>query len=268
VGGSHWAEHTAAWARIGPPLRPDADVVAAMAHLLADHRGPTALLGVTQELADIADDVTAVDHDPGVVANVWPGDTADRRAVVEDWRRLSGLGRRFVAAVGDGSINSMDHPGGQQALHEQLERCFPAGGGRLVVRVFATPERPESLDDVRREALAGRIATFHACKWRIAMAVVAAQGDPDVGVEAIVDAFDDLFADRGALAEATGWAPEAIATIDVYRGSAEVYSFPTERPVLAAVPAGWSARFVAAGSYELAERCPLLVADWAGVPRP
>ena len=90
-------------------------------------------------------------------------------------------------------------------------------------------------------------------------------GDPDIAVVDILAAFDRTFPDRAALVEATRWHPGAVATIDVYAGSREVYSFPTATQLLDAVPPGWGEpRFVASGTYELAERCPLLVVDRPG----
>jgi hypothetical protein len=42
-----------------------------------------------------------------------------------------------------------------------------------------------------------------------------------------------------------------------------VYRFPTRRELLAHLPDGFSnPRFVPSGKYELAERCPIFVADF------
>jgi hypothetical protein len=53
-----------------------------------------------------------------------------------------------------------------------------------------------------------------------------------------------------------------IDTIDVYRGSPEAYSFVTFEQIRQTMPASFTnPRLIATGSYELAERCPLLVLD-------
>jgi SAM-dependent methyltransferase len=261
MGTSHWADHTAGWGRIGPPLRPNDEVVAAMAALLREHRGPTLLLGVTPELATIGPDVTAVERNPSVIANVWPGDTATRRAVAGDWVDVKREGRRFTAAVGDGSINCVRYPDTAHRLLDAVARVLEPGG-RLVCRAFVTPDPGEPIDTVRDRALAGQTPSFHAFKWELTMAIVAEDGAADIRVQRILDVFEDRFPDRGAAAAAAGWHLADMATIDIYRGSDEVYSFPTSAEIMRVVPDSFvNARFVAVGTSPLAERCPLLVAD-------
>jgi hypothetical protein len=261
MGTSHWADHTAGWGKIRPPLRPNDEVVAAMEDLLGDRRGPTLLLGVTPELAAIGPDVTAVERNPSVIANVWPGDTDTRRALAGDWVDVEREGRRFTAAVGDGSINCLRYPDTVRRLFGVLASVLEPGG-RFVCRAFVTPDPGESVDAVRERALVGGSPNFHAFKWELTMAIVTEDGEADIRVQRILDVFDEHFPDRDAAAAAAGWHPADVATIDIYRGSDEVYSFPTATEILRVVPNDFVAsRFVAAGSYDLAERCPLFVAD-------
>ena len=233
-----------------------------MAAELADHRGPTVLLGVTRELAAIAPDLTAVERNPSVIANLWPGDSAAHRAVVGDWRDLRRLGRTFVAAVADCALNNLvEWPDAHEAFYGSLAEVLDARG-RFVCRVFATPDPCPSLESVRAEAISGRAGSFHGFKWRLTMAWVHEAGNPNVAVQTIVDVFDDMFPDRSALARANRWTPQAVATIDVYRGSTERYCFPTRNQFRAVIPEAFAeARWSEAGTYDLAERCPLLVID-------
>ena len=55
---------------------------------------------------------------------------------------------------------------------------------------------------------AGEIRSFHAFKWRLAMAIVAEAADPNIRVETIRDVFIREFPDRAMLAETTGWRAE------------------------------------------------------------
>jgi len=258
---SHWNEYHRRWARIGPPLRPDGDVVAAFQQAIAKHDDRVLLLGVTQELAGLGKDLTAVDQNEGMVAHVWPGDTERQRAQVGDWFHLPFEKESFTAVIGDGSANFPLYPEGMRAFFAEMARVL-VQGGVLALRVFARPEYPEAIGEIHEHVMRRGIASFHAFKWRLAMAVVSRQGDPNIAVTAIRDNFDRMFYDRGALAEATGWAMEDIATIDVYKDSSDVYSFPTLGQFKSAIPDSFRAiRVVDSGSYELADRCPLLVME-------
>src|SRR5208282_662795 len=59
---THWSRYHAAWNKLAPPLRPNAEVCAAIRRLLGERAGPVLLLGVTPELADVAPRVVAVDR--------------------------------------------------------------------------------------------------------------------------------------------------------------------------------------------------------------
>jgi len=135
-------------------------------------------------------------------------------------------------------------------------------GGRAVFRVYAAPRRCESIAHVRDDLMASAIGNFNAFKWRLAMALVVRDKNPNICVRTIYDSFVTDFPGREVIARATGWDSADIDTIDLYRDSTEVYSFPTTEQFESIVPAGFAdVRFVESGSYELAERCPLLSID-------
>ena len=258
---SHWNEFHRRWGRVKAPLRPNAEIVDAFKAALAGRTGRVLLLGVTQELADIGDELVAVDLSEGMIANVWPGDTARRRALRGDWLNLEFPRAHFSAVIGDGSLSTLNYPEGQRAFYAQLERVLKPGG-RFVVRTFATPEAGDTLAAVADRAWAGRIANFHAFKWHLAMALVAESGDPNIAVTEILGAFNRLFPERDKLVAATGWAKEDIDTIDVYERSPDVYSFATLTQLRSLVPRSFArVEVVPVGTYPLAERCPFLVME-------
>lgn len=251
------------WARLGSPQRPNGEVVAAFREQIASVPGKTLLLGVTPELADIGADITAVDRHEGMLNYIWPGDTAKRHAHLGDWRSLQLGSGVFDHSVGDGSLNALTFPDDIIKVMQEVKNALRPGG-RLVCRLYATPDPCETLDEVYEAVMNRRIQSFHALKWRLAMAVVAANGQPNIAVTEILQCFERLFPDRHALAAHCGWQEEIIGTIDAYRNSRDVYCFPTATQFLSLVPEGFiNPRIVAAGTYELAERCPLLVADRA-----
>ena len=259
---THWSRYHAAWNKLAPPLRPNAEVCAAIRRLLCERAGPVLLLGVTPELADIAPRVVAVDRSGAMIAGVWPGNTRERRAVNGNWLTLPFAQRTFAAVVGDGTLNAVDHPSGHRQVYDELARVL-LPGGRTVFRTFAAPRRCESVAQVRDDLMAGAIGSFHAFKWRLAMALLARQKSPNICVRTIHDSFSNEFPGRDVIAQITGWDAADIDTIDVYRHSTEIYSFPTIEQFQSIIPAGTFSNvgFADAGSYELADRCPLLFMD-------
>jgi hypothetical protein len=75
----------------------------------------------------------------------------------------------------------------------------------------------------------------------------------------ILGAFDAVVPDRAALAARLGWPRAAIDAVDVYRGSALVYSFPTLDEVRAALAPWFTEHTCHVPAYELGDRCPTLV---------
>jgi SAM-dependent methyltransferase len=245
--------------RLGPPLRPNGEVIAEYRRLVTGHGARVLLLGMTPGLADIGEEVEAVDKNPEAIARIWPGDTERRRAHRADWLALPFPARRFTAAVGDGALNSVGHLRDYSALFAELDRVL-APGAPFVTRVYATPSACETMAAVAAAAMNGEIPVFNALKWRLTMALVAEAGSPDIEVGRIKIAFDRLFPDRAALAAAAQWEIEDVDTIDAYSGSSAVYSFPTLAEVRATVPASFGEmQLVHTGTYPLAERCPLLL---------
>jgi SAM-dependent methyltransferase len=255
-----WDDFHRRWAGLKPPLRPDPSVVGAIGGLIADHDEQTLLLGVTPEISVLGRRLIAVDWCEQTIARIWPGDDERRRVVCADWRDMPLAQASVSAAIGDGSPVTLISPDGHAALFAELARVMRPGG-RIVLRCYLTPEGCESVGTVREAVLAGGVG-FHALKWRLAVALVAEAGDPNIAVVRIHEAFERLFPDRPALARATGWSLAQIAEIDAYRNSPARFSFPTAERMLGALPPEFvEGRFVAAGDYELAERCPLLTAE-------
>jgi SAM-dependent methyltransferase len=258
---SHWNEYHRRWSRIGPPLRPNADVAAAFGQAIAGHDDHVLLLGVTQELTHLGKRLTAVDKNEGMIANVWPGDDARRHAQAANWMTLPFANETFTAVIGDGAANFPSYPDGLRRFFAEMARVV-VSGGVLALRVFARSEYPEAIGEIHEHVMRRGIGSFHAFKWRLAMAVCARENDPNIAVTAIRDNVDRMFYDRGALAEATGWPMADIETIDAYKNSPDVYTFPTIGQFKSAIPDTFRAiRAMDSGTYELADRCPLLVME-------
>ena len=135
MGQDHQKIYHRAWSQLGPPLRPPPDVVIAVREQIKDKRGRALLLGVTPELADMTPQLIAVDRNFSMVANVWPGNTASRYAIVGDWRRPSFKSRAFAICIADGSLSFLTFTDETQTLFQEQNRIIYKGG-RLVLRQY------------------------------------------------------------------------------------------------------------------------------------
>ena len=254
----HWAAHASQWHKIGTPLRPGPDDVALMCRMVHAYVPGQArrgvLLGMTQELWPLGD-ITGVDRDPAMVDKRKAQLGANGQEILADWRQMPFEADQFDFALGDGSLNTLQYPDGYREVLGQLAKILKPGRPGLF-RVFIRPDIAETAADVVRLAQSRQIQGFHAFKWRLAMALCAAH--PDISVQAIHAAFQLLVPDRAQFAAATGWAPDLIATIDVYAGSSLDYSFPTLGELRATLGDICSELELAHGHYELAERCPVI----------
>ena len=258
---SHWTEIHRVWSHYTPPLRPNSEVVAEMREQIDVASGRALLLGVTPELADIAPDVVAIDKNHSMVANLWPGNSACRRAIVGNWLNSNFAAASFDVCVGDGSLNAVKYPDEMASLCGEVARVLRTGG-RLVVRVFILPDKAETFAAVEQAALHGAIRNFHGFKWRLAMAIAREASQPNIEMRWVFDAFDRMFPDRDHLVSLTGWKRGEIDTIEFLKGSVAISSFPTRRQLRTVVSQPFSnVRLVPVGTYEVAEHCPLLVAE-------
>src|SRR5262245_1029415 len=261
MGQDHQKIYHRAWSQLGPPLRPPPDVIVAVRELIKDIRGRALLLGVTPELADVAPHMVAVDRNFSMVANVWPGNTPSRCAMVGDWRRPNFKSDAFSICIADGSLSFLTFPEETEALFRELNRILKAGG-RTVFRLYLAPDVAETISALQDEALSGKISNFHAFKLRLAMSLAAQQSVPQIRVANILTAFNSLFGNRLDLVRATGWSREQIDTIDFYKDSNVSFTFAKRDQLLSVVSKVCpNARLVPSGTYEMSEHCPLLLAD-------
>ncbi|MBI2717978.1 MAG: methyltransferase type 11 [Rhizobiales bacterium] len=254
---NHWRTYHAQWEKLGPPLRPSAEVVAGIRSLVGSADGRVFLLGVTPELAGMFPELLAMDKNPAMIANLWPGDTGSKKAIAGDWLEIRQPAGSFAAIVGDGSLNNIAHTADiARLLGLVLGLLRP--GGRFACRLFERPARPFTVQHLMKVAWSPAPINFHAFKWQLAMLIGAEEG-ASVPVARILERFEQLFPDRDGLSERTGWPRQAIDTIDIYRGSPVVYSFPNRAEFLGCIPAAaGGVEFHPCGGYDLAACCPIL----------
>jgi hypothetical protein len=220
------------------------------------------LCGVTPEIALMSwpfpFEMIGMDQAEGMVQNVWPGDQPGiRRGVVGNWL-VSGLadGSQDIV-IGDGGFAFCAFPDTEKALMAELRRVL-APSGLFVYRHFAQVKAPEKLDEVISAARSGAIGSFHAFKWRLAMALqkVSSNG---VRQQEIWQAWKHAAIDPSRLPQ-PGWSERAVSTIDLYQGKEARLYFPTAREFTALMEEHYTAIEVRYPSYELGERCPIIAA--------
>lgn len=205
------------------PLRPASEDVTLYENSIG--KGDrTLLLGMTAELMHLAD--VLVDNNPRAIELAKEQEDRACAAILADWGDLP-FNAYFDAVIGDGALNAFQ--GRPDRFFAQMKKVLKPGG-RLVLRVFISPEQKDKLEEVLQ--FADR-ANFHAFKWRVAHVLA----NPYVRVQELFDVIHPVY-------------PHS--TLAVYKESPLVYYFPKLREL----PASEHTQF--AVSYELAERCPVI----------
>ena len=225
-------------------------------------RACVAVLGVTPEVVGLAwpadARLLALDHSAAMIARVWrPHPSIASHVLQSRWQSMPLPPACIDLVVGDGSLNNIVDLDGYGQVVSEIARVL-APGGRAVVRCFVRPDRAESLADITSAVWSGRVGSFHALKWRIAM-LVAQPRTASVAVAAIRNQFNASFPDRGLLAHATGWPRSEVDTIDAYEGASTRYTFPTLAQLTNAVQPWLEVRDVRTAGYELGDRCPTVL---------
>lgn len=253
----HWSDYAAHWDKLSPPLRPHADDVQVYAHELGLEAN-TLLLGVTPEIAKLGLRGIAVDRNAQMIERVWPR-PVNWQVTQGHWLQLPLPNNSVQQVVGDGALTMLRFPQEYPLFLAELQRVL-SPKGKIVLRLFAAPEQAESMGEIRQALTRGEIRSFDALKWRLAMAL-AHEGEGNVQVAELLEAFNHAFADRKDLLARTGWPELVFDTVDIYKNSAASLSFPKLSEVHALLsPYAKRIRYQH-GTYELADRCPIVILE-------
>jgi SAM-dependent methyltransferase len=264
---SHWNRHAQHWRYVKAPLRPCPEDMRLFEQVLVEHfpRRKTLdalMLGVTPELAANRWkphlNLLAVDNTLAMIQGVWPKNDAHRSVVCGNWLQLPVSDASMDLAMIDGGLPAISFPEAHQKLTAELHRVLKSGGV-FMARIFARPDLTESIDDVLTALHDRQIGSFHVFKFRIAMALQGRNPQKGVRLDDVWREVNEHFDHRSRLAELTGWPVDEIATIDAYRGSQASYHFPSIAEMLDVLGSGFECVEKVSGTYELAERCPILL---------
>jgi SAM-dependent methyltransferase len=264
----HWQTFARKWGFLGSPLRPCPEDVRVVKEMLGSEtdlldsgtKRHALLLGVTPEIAAArwleGFQVVAAERDRNMIEAIWPGNSSGRLAVQADWRNAPLPSDRCDLVIGDGCLTVVEFPQGLSEVLGEVRRCLHAEG-YLQLRLFCRPEVTETPDQVIAALLSGEIGSIHAFKWRLLMAVQGTDKSPDISVAEVWWIWNEVRSQARSRAEAYGWPPAEVGTMELYRGSAARYNFMTLKATVRELQqAGFELLATRTGTYELAERCP------------
>lgn len=233
-----WRKHSRQWHKDGAPLRP------------TQHDGRLMQLPWPDHVQ-----LHAFDHSAEMIASIWrPHAKAASSVQQVRWQSMPLPDHSVEVVVGDGSLNVLPHSDGYGVVMAEVARVLTPNG-LMALRCFIGPDRVEALDEIAAAALGGVISSFHALKWRLAMAMDGSENF-SVAVADLHAVFNRLFPDRDLLAQRAAWTRETVDTIDAYLGVDTRYTFPTLLALQQLAAPTFHLAEVRHDQYELADRCP------------
>lgn len=262
-----WDKHATQWARVGAPLRPSVADTALMRSAVESSIGNTdqlcsiGILGVTPELVGMAwpKKVTlfAFDHSALMIRDVWrPNLDVPSHVTLTSWQSLPQKSHSLDGLIGDNSLGALPSLSDYKLVFAELFRVLKPTG-KLCLRCFIAPEGSDSVAMIHNEVRDGHIKNFHVLKLKLAM-TLSKHPTYSVFVKDIHKLFDTTFPNRMKLSELTTWGLDVINTIDAYRGSETVYTFPTLEALKEVASPWFDIESISTPEYELGDRCPTL----------
>jgi SAM-dependent methyltransferase len=220
------------------------------------------LLGATPGIAlmrwPAGTTLIGADESCHMLRSAWPPNgTGTRFGVRANWLRLPLPLSSVHMAIGDGSLNCVRHPEAANVVCQSLRGVLTLDG-LLVLRCFVRPEQPETPEQIFDDMFRGAIPTFSQFKFRLFLAM---RQDLRSGL-----AVDDLYRlwasysiDPVRLAAQTRWPLAEIETVENFRDSSTVHTFPTLAEFRCLLHEHFDEAGMIAPSYPLGRHCPILI---------
>lgn len=263
---SVWDKHANRWEHIGFPTRPSAEDARIFADLASAYntccdQTKIIVLGVTPEVVGAnwphGSVIEAVDMNPWMIENVYmPHPTLKTSVTLAHWQSMPMEDKSIDLIVGDGIFTPLETKDDYDALFCEMKRVLKPGGV-MIVRAFLRPVISETIDSIVKKALDGSIKYFGSLKWRIAMSMIDAQFS--VKASEIHRVFEENFPDRKKLESLSGWEAKTIETIDSYKETDSIFTFPTLNQLTNLSQNYTRIVDMRYGNYELSIRCPIVV---------
>jgi SAM-dependent methyltransferase len=251
-----------------PPLRPCAEDIGIMRKIVGEwnprHGRPqikVLLFGVTPEIVNLGwpsgTHLLAVEKSQAMIDVVWPGEIqGQRKAIRGNWFNLDIEDHSFDFVIGDGFLTSLAYPDQYLQMARSIFRWLKPDG-LMIARLFASPEKKETLQNILADLKANRISKFDILKWRLAMAIQKNihQG---VAVGDIYRAWMNIGKEIPFFPANTGWRPETMNTIKLYEGRTNAYTFPTVAELNAVFSSAFEPVSTTFPQYDFGHCCPIL----------
>ena len=262
-----WEKHASQWVRVGAPLRPspiDNTLMRSAIESSLRPRGQVSrigILGVTPELVGMAwsknTELIAFDHSELMIRDVWqPNSDVPCHVTLSNWQSLPLETHSLDCLIGDNSMGALPSLSEYKWVFAELLRVLKPSG-KLCLRCFIAPEHSEPVDKIFKDVMAKRIKNFHVLKLKLAM-TLSKYPTYFVFVKDIHALFETTFPNRVELSKLTAWDLDVINTIDAYRGSETVYTFPTLEALKEVASPWFAIESISTPDYELGDRCPTL----------
>lgn len=264
---SVWSAHAQNWGLVGLPQRPSSEDLAfifryATASLSANQTSNACVgvLGVTPELVQgpwpEGVSIEAFDRSEEMIHQHWsPHPSRPSRVHLAFWHDMPIANHRLGVIAADGVTTQFADKAYYSNFFKEMRRVLMPHGS-LVMRSFVR-HATGSLAEIRTQVHCKAIRQFGTLKWLIAMSLTDTTS-LQVPVSKIAEHFDELFPDRDALSTLTGWDRPTLDTMDAYRGSDVVYTFPTLGELITLMAPYFYVEAVSYGMYELSHCCPIL----------
>jgi hypothetical protein len=266
----HWEKQARLWALLDAPLKPSPiDIQNLQAwineSITDDDFFNVLILGVTPELVRITwpknTKLYAIDLHLSMLQSILPTDTAIKPiAISGDWLELPFVHSSMNLVVGDGCYSSLRvHDYAQ--MNKEIQRVLKPSG-QLMVRFFSKLDlhqsRNQALANLHQAIATKKINNFHAFKLQLAMAL---HDDLLSGVRLgeVWNCWNDQFKTKiNKLKQELNWNDEVIATIDNYKDSIVVYTFPSLSEIRKSLSMVFTEQQIFMPSYALGSACPTL----------
>lgn len=222
------------------------------------------LLGVTPEIAALdfgRGELRATDSSPGMVHALWAGPPDDVQ--IDDWRTCEVEPASCDVVLGDGVLHLVRFPGEQGEVLARAARALKPGG-LLALRLFVPSPRPERIEHVWAAWDEKHVRTPSALKLRL-WSALQRRVEEGISLAEVWSAASRHARSVGGVSDPGERTRRMLEALSVYRDAPGRYHLVTIEQAAALVRSASGGalsveRVVESAGYELAERCPILIA--------